>query len=180
MYYSKIKPVSIENGGGVRVSLFVSGCNIRCKGCFNQETWDFMNGEYFSKETINEIIDLLNPNYIQGLSILGGEPLDELNQEKVLELILAVRRVYKNSKDIWLYTGYNLEDLANSELANNILVNVDYTVAGPFIEEEKDIRLSYRGSANQRIYKTMIDNRSKIGCCWFDDVTDSFDRKSNI
>ena len=177
MYYGNIKPVSIENGEGVRVSLFVSGCSIHCKGCFNPETWNYFYGEPFTKDTINEIVELMDKPYVQGLSILGGEPMDDLNQRKVLELILTVRRVFGTTKDIWLYTGYELSEL-KGELVSNILVNCDYIVSGPFVEELKDVRLSYRGSSNQIIYKTMLD-KTKIGCCWFDDVTHQFDRQIN-
>ena len=146
MNYSGIKKVDVANGPGVRVSLFVSGCRNHCPGCFQPETWDFDYGQPFTKETENEIIEALRPSWIQGLSILGGEPMEPENQEALLPFIQRVREEF-SEKDIWLYTGYRLESVSGSPLIPLLGVVVD----GPFIESEKDMSLSYKGSRNQRI-----------------------------
>ncbi len=146
MNYGAIKKVDIANGPGVRVSLFVSGCRNHCKGCFQPETWDFDYGQPFTKETEKEIIKALRPSWIQGLSILGGDPMEPENQETLLPFLRSTKEELPG-KDIWLYTGYRLEDVSNSPL----LPYVDAVVDGPFIEAEKDISLAFRGSSNQRI-----------------------------
>jgi len=146
MNYGAIKKVDIANGPGVRVSLFVSGCRNHCKGCFQPETWDFDYGQPFTKETEKEIIKALRPSWIQGLSILGGDPMEPENQEALLPFLQRVKKELLE-KDVWLYTGYRLEDVTNSPL----LSYVDVVVDGPFIEAEKDISLAFRGSRNQRI-----------------------------
>lgn len=148
MNYGKIKKVDIANGPGVRVSLFVSGCRNHCPGCFNPETWDFIYGEPFTKKTEKEIIKALRPSWIQGLSILGGEPMEPENQRALLPLLKRIR-VMLPEKDVWLYTGYRLESVSSSPL----LPYVDVVVDGPFIQAEKDISLVFRGSRNQRIIK---------------------------
>lgn len=146
MNYGAIKKVDIANGPGVRVSLFVSGCRNHCKGCFQPETWDFDYGQPFTKETEKEIIKALRPSWIQGLSILGGDPMEPENQEALLPFLRSTKEELPG-KDIWLYTGYRLEDVSDSPL----LPYVDAVVDGPFIEAEKDISLAFRGSRNQRI-----------------------------
>jgi len=146
MNYGKIKKVDIANGPGVRVSLFVSGCRNHCPGCFNPETWDFDYGELFTRKTEKEIIKALRPSWIQGLSILGGDPMEPENQRALLPLLKRIR-VMLPEKDVWLYTGYRLESVSGSPL----LPFVDVVVDGPFIEAEKDISLAFRGSRNQRI-----------------------------
>ena len=146
MNYSGIIYNDIANGPGVRVSLFVSGCRNHCKGCFNPETWDFGYGEPFTKETENMIMKALRPSWIQGFSILGGEPLEPENQEAMLPFLKRIREELPE-KDIWLYTGYRLEKVSGSLL----LRYVDVIVDGPFIEAKKDISLAFRGSRNQRI-----------------------------
>ena len=149
MHYGKIKKTDIANGPGVRVSLFVSGCRNHCKGCFQPETWDFNYGqEYDVVNTVNEIIEALSPEYISGLSILGGDPIERENISEVVTLCYLVKRLYPN-KTIWLYTGYKYEDIA--EMYPNILEVIDVMVDGPFIEDLKDISLVFRGSSNQRI-----------------------------
>ena len=146
MHYSGIIPADVANGPGVRVSLFVSGCRRGCKGCFNQEAWDFNYGKEFTYETISEIDRLLdNPN-IAGLSILGGDPFEPENQEAVEDLCAYVRK-YFPGKSIWAWTGFLYEDVKNTELIKYIDILVD----GPFVQELKDLRLKYRGSSNQRI-----------------------------
>ena len=146
MNYAEIKKVDIANGPGVRVSLFVSGCRNHCKGCFNPETWDFDYGRPFTRETEDEIIEALRPSWIQGLSILGGEPTEEENAAVLIPFLKRVRAVLPD-KDIWLYSGYTYEALRDKE----ILTLVDVLVDGPFLLELKAAGLAFRGSRNQRI-----------------------------
>ena len=146
MNYCGIKKTDIANGPGVRVSLFVSGCRNHCSGCFQPETWDFNYGDPFTKKTEKEIIRALRPSWIQGLSILGGDPMEPENQRALLPFLKRLH-IFLPEKDIWLYTGYRLESVSNSPL----LPFVDVVVDGPFIEAEKDISLAFRGSRNQRI-----------------------------
>ena len=148
MYYGTIRKVDVANGPGVRVSLFVSGCRNHCRGCFNPETWDFRYGKPFTKETEDVIVEALRPSWIQGLSILGGDPFEEENEK---ELIPFVKRVKKElpDKDIWIYSGYTFDELEGREL----LRYADVLVDGPFIEDEKDAGLAFRGSRNQRIIR---------------------------
>ena len=152
MNYAEIKKVDIANGPGVRVSLFVSGCRNHCKGCFNPETWDFDYGRPFTRATEDEIIKALRPSWIQGLSILGGEPTEEENAAVLIPFLKRVRAVLPD-KDIWLYSGYTYEALRDKE----ILTLADVLVDGPFLLELKDAGLAFRGSRNQRI----IDLREK-------------------
>ena len=146
MNYAKIKKVDIANGPGVRVSLFVSGCRNHCKGCFNPETWDFDYGRPFTRATEDEIIEALRPSWIQGLSILGGEPTEEENAAVLIPFLKRVRAALPD-KDIWLYSGYTYEVLRDKE----ILTLADVLVDGPFLLEQKDAGLAFRGSRNQRI-----------------------------
>ena len=144
--------MDIANGPGVRVSLFVSGCRNHCRGCFNPETWDFSYGEPFTKETEDEIIKALRPSWIQGLSILGGEPTEEENAAVLIPFLKRVRAALPD-KDIWLYSGYTYDSLRDKE----ILTLADVLVDGPFLLKQKDAGLAFRGSRNQRI----IDLREK-------------------
>ena len=148
MNYAGIIYNDIANGPGVRVSLFVSGCRNHCPGCFNPETWDFDYGDPFTAETEAEIVDALRPSWIQGLSILGGEPMEPEN-EAVLIPFLERMRAELPDKDIWLYSGYRFEMLHGRD----ILALVDVLVDGPFDEKEKDAGLAFRGSRNQRIIR---------------------------
>ena len=136
------------NGEGVRTAVFLSGCTLHCKGCFNYEAWDFNSGEELTSNKIEEIVSSLKPNYISGLSILGGEPMQ--NQESVAKLIHAVKEKFSN-KTIWIWTGYHLDDIPKTEFTNYILNNVDVIVDGPFEIDKTDINLKFRGSSNQRI-----------------------------
>ena len=138
----------IANGDGVRVSLFVSGCRNHCIGCHNPEAWDFSYGQPFTKETENEIIEALRPAWIQGLSVLGGEPCEEENERVLIPFLKRVKRECSNS-DTWLFSGYTYEMMQGSE----ILQYVDVLVDGPFLLEQKDISLAFRGSRNQRILR---------------------------
>lgn len=156
MNYATIKNCDIANGKGVRVSLFVSGCTHRCPGCFNEIAWDFKYGEEFNEEVQNHIIKLLEPPFIKGLTLLGGEPFEVENQKALLPFIRKVKELYPN-KDIWAYTGYLFEkDLLNPsnvriDETDELLSYIDVLVDGPFILEKKDIALKFRGSDNQRI-----------------------------
>ena len=156
MNYGTIKPTDIANGEGVRVSLFVSGCTHHCPGCFNYVTWDFNYGESFTKETEDEILNLLSRNYIDGLSLLGGEPMEPCNQRCLVNLVDRFKEKYPN-KTLWIYTGYTYdEDLipggkAYCEVTDRILDQCDVMVDGEFVESLKDISLKFRGSSNQRI-----------------------------
>ena len=148
MYYSIIKNCDIANGPGVRVSLFVSGCRNHCKGCHNPEAWDFRYGQPFTRATEDEIIEALRPTWIQGLSVLGGEPCEEENERVLLPLLKKIWWEMPE-KDIWLFSGYTYEMLCGEE----ILRYVDVLVDGPFLLEQKDISLAFRGSRNQRILR---------------------------
>lgn len=165
MKYADIKKYDISNGVGVRVSLFVSGCNHHCKGCFNPEAWDFNYGKDFTNDTINEIIEALKPNYINGLSLLGGEPLDLKNQEGILSLLRKVKKIYPE-KNIWCYSGYLyeylLEQAKSNKVTKEILSYLDILVDGKFELDKKDITLLFRGSSNQRIIdvkKSLKENK---------------------
>lgn len=155
MHYGKLIKCDIANGPGVRVSLFVSGCRNRCKGCFNSETWDFNYGKEFTSETVDEILEALKPNYISGLSILGGDPFEPENIFPVTDLCYKVKRLYPN-KSIWIYTGYLYEHLKTRA----VLALVDVLVDGPFIEAQKDLSLAFRGSRNQRIIDVQASRSS--------------------
>ena len=155
MNFADIKRVDVANGPGVRVSLFVSGCEHRCPGCFNPEAWDFGYGSPFGEEQLREILALLDKPYIKGLSLLGGEPFHPSNQGAVLELVKRVREAYPQ-KDIWCYSGYTLEELlgesrAHCEATRPMLELMDVLVDGEFVQAQKDITLKFKGSANQRI-----------------------------
>ena len=148
MNYGGIIKNDIANGPGVRVSLFVSGCRNHCPGCFQPQTWDFGYGKPFTGDTEEEIIEALRPSWIQGLSVLGGEPCEEENERVLIPFLKRVKRECPNS-DTWLFSGYTYEMLQGSE----ILQHVDVLVDGPFLLEEKDISLQFRGSRNQRILR---------------------------
>lgn len=153
MYYGAIKNLDIANGPGVRVSLFVSGCRNCCKGCFQPETWDFEYGQEFTDDTINELLNLLDNHLVAGLSILGGDPLEPENRDVVGEICYIVR-AFRPGKSIWLWTGYLWEDIKDWE----DLRYVDVLVDGPFVQEQKNLCLAYRGSENQRV----IDVRKSL------------------
>lgn len=157
MNYATIKYCDIANGTGVRTSLFVSGCTHHCKGCFNEVAWDFDYGEPFTDKTIDQILESMKPDYIAGLSLLGGEPMEPDNQRGLMPLLREFHRRMPD-KTLWVYTGYTYEtDLLNPngrahcEVTDEFLGYVDVLVDGEFIEEEKNISLQFRGSENQRI-----------------------------
>lgn len=156
MNYADIKQYDVANGLGVRVSIFVSGCTHHCKNCFNQETWDFEYGKPFTEAEIQKILDYLKPDYVKGLSVLGGEPFEPVNQEGLLPLLRAVKNAYPQ-KDIWCYSGYLFdrqiigEMCVESEITKEMLSYIDILVDGRFVEEKKNLKLRFRGSENQRI-----------------------------
>ena len=157
MKYGNIKFVDSSNGQGVRVSLYVSGCRNHCKGCFNEQTWDFDFGEEFTPIQENEIIEGCKKSYISGLTILGGEPMEEENQTALLPFIKKFKEECPD-KTLWMFTGYIFDkDLVKGgkkfveNTTNEILDAVDVLIDGPFILEQKDLTLAFRGSRNQRL-----------------------------
>lgn len=156
MNYATIKNCDVADGPGVRISLFVSGCRHHCKGCFNAETWDFQFGQPYTEETEAELLRLLKPAYIQGFTLLGGEPFEPENQVVLVHLLRRIREQMPE-KDIWCYTGYLYDvDLIEggkvyTEVTREMLSYIDVLVDGEFIEAEKDLTLEFRGSRNQRI-----------------------------
>lgn len=156
MHYGEIKKCDIANGEGVRVSLFVSGCTHHCPGCFNQETWDFCYGKEYTEDTEKELLKALEPGYINGLTLLGGEPFEPQNQEVLVSLLRKVRERYPE-KNVWCYTGYLYdkdllgESRARCEYTDEMLSMIDILVDGRFVESLKDITLVFRGSSNQRV-----------------------------
>ena len=157
MHYASVKPCDIANGPGVRVSLFVSGCTHHCPGCFNKETWDFSYGQPFTEETMADLYEKLYHGYITGLTLLGGEPLEPVNQQALLPFVEEVRRRFPD-KTIWCYTGYTYEtDLlaadgrAHCTATDRLLGMTDVLVDGRFVQDLRDITLLFRGSSNQRL-----------------------------
>lgn len=148
MNYCGLNKNDIANGEGVRVSLYVSGCRNHCIGCHNPEAWDFGYGQPFTKETEKEIIEALRPSWIQGISILGGEPCEEENKRVLIPFLKRIKQESPNS-DTWLFSGYTYEMLRGEE----ILRYVDVLVDGPFLLEQKDISFAFCGSRNQRILR---------------------------
>ena len=157
MNYASIRECDIANGEGVRVTLFVSGCTRHCRGCFNPDQWSFDYGEPFDGKTEQRIFDLLAPSHIAGLSILGGEPMEPGNQRALVPFLRRMRERFGDAKTVWVYTGCTLETELRAEsrwrtdVTDELLSLVDVLVDGPFVEEQKDISLRFRGSANQRI-----------------------------
>ncbi len=170
MNYATIKDTDIANGTGVRVSLFVSGCTHHCKGCFNEIAWDFKYGNLFTEETIKYILKLLEPQYISGLTILGGEPLEPINQRGLIPLLKAIREKFGTKKTIWCYSGYLFDkellnpSRARCEVTDEFLSYLDVLVDGEFVEELKNLSLKFRGSSNQRIIdvKKSLQNNSIV------------------
>jgi len=157
MYYGEIKNCDIANGIGVRVTLFVSGCTNHCEHCFQPQTWDFQFGQPFTRETEEEILTMLKPGYISGLTLLGGEPFEPQNQRDLVPFLRKVRQQYPE-KTIWAFSGFRYEDeitkegaYPNCEVTEEMLSMIDVLVDGRFVEALKDISLRFRGSSNQRI-----------------------------
>ena len=156
MNYIKIDKEDVCNGNGLRVVLWLSGCNHHCNGCQNPQTWDENEGVKFGNNAKNEIFKELNKPYISGITLTGGDPLHEANIEDVLSLIIQIRSNYKRTKTIWIYTGYTWESIfnnsdSNSSLRKSIVQKCDVLVDGPYIDSLRDITLAFRGSSNQRL-----------------------------
>lgn len=148
MRYAQIRRMDISNGEGIGISIFLQGCHLHCKNCFNKELWDFDGGNEFTEDTLNKIITLCNCIQIKRFSILGGEPLSEENLEELAATIATIKQNYPNIS-IWLYTGYIYETLTPAQKA--VVDLADILVDGPYVDTERDARLQYRGSRNQRI-----------------------------
>lgn len=166
MNYADIKTIDIQDGEGVRVSIYVSGCHFHCKGCHNQEAWDFNYGKKFEESTIDYILDQMNHDYIAGLSILGGEPLEPINQQGLVKLVQEVKTKYPE-KTIWCYTGYDFEKDVLGKMykeysyTQDLLKNIDIMVDGEFQEQNKMVDLKFRGSTNQK--KIDVQASLKLG-----------------
>ena len=156
MNYASIKNCDIANGPGVRVSLFVSGCTHHCKGCFNEIAWDFHYGKPFTQDTIDMILGMLKPDYVKGLTLLGGEPFEPQNQPALVDLLRQVKAHYPN-KSIWSFSGYLFDrdilpgKLGDPTVTREFLSYLDVLVDGPFVESKKNLSLRFRGSENQRL-----------------------------
>lgn len=168
MNYASIHSCDIANGDGVRVSLFVSGCTHKCRGCFNVEAQDFSFGNPFSREVEDNILNMLKPAHIAGLTVLGGEPMEPQNQRALVPFLRRFRESFGETKDLWVYTGCVHEELRDSssrwrtEVTDEFLSMCDVLVDGPFVEELKDISLKFRGSSNQRILHLKdLENQSR-------------------
>ena len=175
MNYATIKYCDIANGEGVRTSLFVSGCRRHCPNCFNAVAWDFNYGEPFTKEVRNKILESLAPGYINGLSLLGGEPFEPENQRELLPFVRNFRALYPN-KSIWCYSGYTWEQLTGSvpcparcEVTDELLSLLDVLVDGRFVEAQHDISLRFRGSSNQRLLDVPKSLAAKAPVWWEDE-----------
>ncbi|WP_273397790.1 anaerobic ribonucleoside-triphosphate reductase activating protein [Thermophilibacter mediterraneus] len=157
MNYANIKYCDIANGVGVRTTLFVSGCRLGCPGCFNEEAWSFEAGEPFTDAVAEKIMDSLDTPYIDGLTILGGEPMEPENQAGLVGFLEAVRERFGNAKSIWLFSGHTWEQLRPGgawnlgDVTDRILDTLDVLVDGPFVQARHDITLRFRGSSNQRL-----------------------------
>lgn len=161
MNYIKITKNDIANGIGIGCVLWVSGCDIHCKNCHNQSTWDFHIGQLFTEDTMQEILLTLTKSYISRFTISGGHPLDPHNAPKVLEIVKRVKMVFPN-KDIWIYSGYVWEDIIKDNTLKEILKCTDVLVDGAYVDELRDISLAFRGSSNQRIIdvqKSLTENK---------------------
>ena len=173
MNYATIKNCDIANGPGVRVSLFVSGCTHRCKGCFNEIAWDFDYGQPFTQETIGEILKMLEPPHIAGITLLGGEPFEQQNQPAILDLLRQIKKRMPE-KSIWAFSGYLFEKdilagrLGPKEITQELISYVDVLVDGPFVLEKKDLMLRFRGSSNQRLIDVKASLESGTTVLWND------------
>lgn len=168
MHYGQIFDCDTGNGPGIRITLFVSGCTHHCKGCFNEETWNFQYGMPFTVETESSILSMLDKEYVAGLTLLGGEPMEPQNQETLAPFLRRVKARFPN-KPIWVYSGYLWEQLTSDAhphciVTDDILDSVDVIVDGRFIVDKKDIRLKFRGSSNQRVLDVQASRKSGQAC----------------
>lgn len=172
MYYANIKYYDIANGVGIRTSLFVSGCRRHCKNCFNQETWSFSFGEPFTRAVEEKIYRSLDSDYVDGLTVLGGEPMEPENQRELLPFFKRFNERFPE-KTIWLYSGYTWEEMtkgpARCEVTDSLLRQIDLLVDGPFVQEQYDVSLRFRGSANQRILDVPASLAAGYPVMWEDD-----------
>lgn len=162
MRYNKIRKMDIADGPGVRVSIFMQGCSFNCKNCFNPETHDFSGGKEFTDETVNHIIDLCNNENIEGLSILGGEPMHPLNIDGTLKLAKMFKKTYPE-KDIWVWTGFLFENLKDKE----VMKYIDVLIDGQYVDELHNPTLKWKGSSNQRVIdvqKSLKDGKIETIC----------------
>ena len=166
MNYAEIKTCDVANGPGVRVSLFVSGCTHHCEGCFNKEAWNFNFGKPFTDEVIDDIIEYMKPDYIKGITLLGGEPLEQTNQQGLLPLLRKIDHIYPE-KNIWCFTGYDFEKdvigrmMKEWDETKEFMSYIDVLVDGEFMIDKKDLNLVFKGSSNQR---TIMVQESSSGC----------------
>lgn len=173
MNYATIKKCDIANGPGVRVSLFVSGCTHRCKGCFNEIAWDFNYGKPFTQDTIDAILKMLEPEHIKGITLLGGEPFEPQNQPAILDLLRQIKGKFPD-KSIWAFSGYLFDKdilsgrLGPWEITKEFLSYLDVLVDGPFILEKKDLSLRFRGSSNQRLIDVPVSLQQNKVILWQD------------
>ena len=170
MYYADIKKADVANGLGVRVSVFVSGCTHHCKDCFNKQAWDFHYGNEFTEREIEKVVNLMDHSYVSGLTLLGGEPFEHVNQQGLLPLVKKVKEKFPN-KNIWCYSGYTFEKDIIERMCKEwketpeLLSYIDVLVDGEFQEDKKDIKLKFRGSSNQRIIdvkKSLKNNKTVL------------------
>mgnify|MGYP003204099157 CR=1 FL=1 len=171
MHYGEIKKCDVANGIGVRVSLFVSGCTNHCKNCFQKETWDFDYGKVFDEEAQLKIIEMLRPDYIDGITVLGGEPFEPENQRGLYPFLKRIKEEFPD-KSVWAYSGFTFEELTdelsycNCETTDELLKFIDVLVDGRFEDEKKDLSLRFRGSSNQRIINMNRTRREKQLILW--------------
>lgn len=174
MNYSEIKYFDIANGAGIRTTLFVSGCRHHCKGCFNPDTWAFEAGRPYSREVEDQILESLEPAYVDGLTLLGGEPFEPESQDVLIALLERVR-AERPGKNVWAYSGFTWEQLtqgpsrAHTNHVMRMLSMVDVLVDGPFVLAQKDITLRFRGSSNQRIIDVARSLEAGRPTLWEDD-----------
>lgn len=177
MNYAAIKPFDVANGPGVRVSLFVSGCTHRCEDCFNSEAWDFSYGEEFTERELEKILKALEPDYIKGFSLLGGEPFEPRNQIVLADVLEKIKAAYPE-KTVWCYTGYTFDtDLLSGRLCDwsvteRMLKNIDILVDGKFMKELKNLKLRFKGSENQRIIDVKKSMEEKRIILWEGDTNE--------
>ena len=173
MNYATIKNCDIANGPGVRISLFVSGCTHHCKGCFNEVAWDFSYGHPFTQDTVEQILQMMRPDYIKGLTLLGGEPFEPQNQPALLDLVRQVKAEYPH-KTVWAFSGYLFDKdilpcrLGDPAVTKELLGYLDVLVDGRFVEEKKDLSLRFRGSSNQRLIHVPSSLKTGTVVLWED------------
>ena len=176
MNYMAIKKVDIADGIGVRVGLYVAGCHRHCEGCHNSDAWPFDSGNPFDDRAKTELMDILRHPWIEGISILGGEPLDPENRDEVFELIFNILQIFEDTKTIWVYTGYTWEEVLHLPA----MWMIDVLVDGPFIADQRDLSLRFRGSRNQRIINvsaSLMDGQIHL---WQDELWDPIMKRNSI